>query len=187
MEVYKRNIGWQHFQQNVCNLAIKVHWNYPTYCDNYCLSKVHLIAYSFILTKLGEANNRSGKGVVKFRISILFRYILCVFGTSVVSMFKSAVVKLYDCRLLPYWTFMTIFIYILLRNLKQKWWIYVCCSSSQAKNTCIVLRPGSVSIFRWRVGKRGEPTLVEPLDNGKCQKFQSPLWPHIIIKSFKVK
>jgi len=25
------------------------------------------------------------------------------------------------------------------------------------------------------VGKRGEPALVDPLDNGKCPKFQSPL------------
>jgi hypothetical protein len=28
---------------------------------------------------------------------------------------------------------------------------------------------------------------VEPLDNGKCPKFKSPLWTYIIMKSSKVK
>lgn len=170
MEVYKRNVGWQNIFNKICVIwqqkytgTIQLSVIITELCFT-SLSKVCLIAYSSILTKLWETNKRCGKGVVKFRIFILFMCFLCVFGTSVASMLKSAVVKLHDCDCY-YTEHSWLFLFTYFCIIKKKGWNYVCCSSSQAKNTHIVNHSSG------GVGKRGEPTLVERLDNGKCPIF----------------
>ena len=74
------------------------------------LSKGCLIAYSSILTKLWEANKKSGKGIYIFYVlSLCFWY----FSFLDVAICCHKVIWLW---LLLYWTFMTILIYIFLYN-----------------------------------------------------------------------